>query len=267
MRTYTPKGYKGVTVAEIPFNEIENVDIALCKQPTETIDSYYKRQTVKPDVITNCGFFSMSNGNSQGCICVNGEWLAYYQKSKVGFSFCGGKVEFTDLNKTAFTGKHFVGGYPVLVENGNACEITIAQELNYKCRRTCLGYNNENIYIVCVDAPGLAFTTLQNFLIEIGCQYAINLDGGGSTRMLVSGIRKTSNVYNRPVDTALVVKLKPYMRETTYPYGKGLNYRSGPGTGYKVLGNYPKGTKVIVQEKNGKWAKTLDGWVNSYYLK
>lgn len=268
MKTYTPKGYTGVTVAEVAFEEIESVDIALCKQPTETVDKYYKRQTIKPDVITNCGFFTMSNGQSQGCICVNGDWLAYFQKSKLGLLFNGSRVEFVDLNKVAFNGKHFIGGYPVLINEYKCYTTDLAKELDYKTRRTVIGYNDDSLFIVCVDKPGLTFTGLKTLLTtSLGCKYAINVDGGGSTRMLVNGVRKTANVYNRPVDTVLTVKLKPYNRETTYPYGKGLNYRSGPGTTYKILGNYPKGTKVVVYEKDGKWARTDDGWVNSYYLK
>jgi len=47
-----------------------------------------------------------------------------------------------------------------------------------------------------------------------------------------------------------------------------LNYRSGPGTSYKVKGTYKKGkTLYIVREKNG-WGKTTSGyWVKLKYTK
>jgi uncharacterized protein YgiM (DUF1202 family) len=50
------------------------------------------------------------------------------------------------------------------------------------------------------------------------------------------------------------------------------NVRSGPGTNYKVIGSFPKGSFVsIVQRKNG-WVKvtsdsTMEGWVSEKLVK
>lgn len=45
-----------------------------------------------------------------------------------------------------------------------------------------------------------------------------------------------------------------------------LNIRSGPSTGYKIVGSYKNNTKITVtQEKNG-WCKTSKGWVSKNYL-
>ena len=49
---------------EIPKNEIEKIDFALCDQPKETIEHYYNRQTNKPKLICNGGFFNMSDGTT-----------------------------------------------------------------------------------------------------------------------------------------------------------------------------------------------------------
>lgn len=56
--------YSYVQIVTIPFTDIEKIDFALCNQPTETPDTYYKRQATKPDIITNGGFFAMNNGNT-----------------------------------------------------------------------------------------------------------------------------------------------------------------------------------------------------------
>ena len=44
-----------------------------------------------------------------------------------------------------------------------------------------------------------------------------------------------------------------------------LNYRSGPGTNYKVKGTYKKGAKIKVVGTSGKWAKLSNGYY--VYLK
>jgi SH3 domain protein len=64
---------------------------------------------------------------------------------------------------------------------------------------------------------------------------------------------------------------------TAYPItGEGVNCRSGPGTSYKVIKSYKKGTdvKISCQIKgesingNNLWDKTQDGcYVSDYYVK
>jgi exopolysaccharide biosynthesis protein len=39
--------------------------------------------------------------------------------------------------------------------------------------------------------------------------YALNLDGGGSTKILENGKSITSSLYNRPVDNVIAIYLKP----------------------------------------------------------
>lgn len=48
-----------------------------------------------------------------------------------------------------------------------------------------------------------------------------------------------------------------------------LNVRSGPGTGYSIVGSLRKGTAVTVTESNGSWSRITSpasGWVSSSYL-
>lgn len=40
----THKIYPYVQIVTIPFTNISKIDFALCNQPTETPDAYYKRQ-------------------------------------------------------------------------------------------------------------------------------------------------------------------------------------------------------------------------------
>lgn len=63
-KLYTHSKYSYVQILQIPFSSINKIDFSLCNQPTETPDAYYKRQDVKPDIITNGGFFGISNGQT-----------------------------------------------------------------------------------------------------------------------------------------------------------------------------------------------------------
>ena len=56
----------------------------------------------------------------------------------------------------------------------------------------------------------------------------------------------------------------PYKVKTT----DALNYRTGPGTGYKIKGTYSKGTILtIISAKNG-WGKMKNGyWVKLSYTR
>lgn len=47
-----------------------------------------------------------------------------------------------------------------------------------------------------------------------------------------------------------------------------LNYRSGAGTGYKILGTFKSGTKLTFTKTSGSWAYASGkGWVSLHYIK
>ena len=64
MKVYTHSKYNYVTIAEIPLADIEKLDIAMCAQPKESLEKFYKRQERKPELLTNAGFFATSTGAS-----------------------------------------------------------------------------------------------------------------------------------------------------------------------------------------------------------
>ena len=90
-------------------------------------------------------------------------------------------------------------------------------------------------------------------------------------------VQRTSNGWSR-LSTGYWVKSTYLKKLTTYPKivfesykiktTDVLNYRTGPGTSYKVKGTFKKGTILtIVEEKDG-WGKTKsDNWVKLSYTK
>lgn len=204
MKIYNPE--KHITVVEIPKSEIGKIDFAICKQPRQTLKEFYDDCTVKPDIVCNGGFFDMNTGNTVFNFKDNNTDISYNASYRWGMGLVNGELKFGGLEYENFD--EFVSAYPVLVEKGQAIEITFAKEIDYKARRTMLGYNDKNIYIVAVELPGLKFAEMQSFMLELGCLYAINLDGGGSTKILQSGASLTSSAYNRAVDNVFAVYLK-----------------------------------------------------------
>lgn len=106
----------------------------------------------------------------------------------------------------------FITGYPVLVLNGQPTKNFPGSNdlaLTGKKRRTSIGYNKDYIYVICVDDPGATFSELQELFINTyNCDYACNLDGGGSTRMLYGGKAEVVGDGNRPVDNVIAFYLK-----------------------------------------------------------
>ena len=63
------------------------------------------------------------------------------------------------------------------------------------------------------------------------------------------------------------VEMPQYTRYVKTSTGVGVNVRSGPGINYSKITAYPDGTKVVVYQMNGNWAKVgINAWVDADYL-
>lgn len=205
-KLYTHPLHSYVTIAEIPRENIEKIDFAQCKQPTETPDAYYKRQAVKPEFITNGGHFQFDGGNAVMDFINDGDSVVI-EGWTYGTGVVGDKeLIFTKVGESNY--RDFMSAYPPIVVRGQAYPYTYAKEMNTANRKTSIGWNNDTLFIVAVDSPGLTLTRLTNIYLELGALYAMNMDGGGSTRMLVKGERVTAQAYARPVDNVFCVYLK-----------------------------------------------------------
>ena len=115
-----------------------------------------------------------------------------------------------------------VGGGPVLVQNG-VTKITNNEELKFggkaildKHPRTAMGYTQDGKLIVMAvegrfpgKAEGANLEQLSRLLIDVGCQEALNLDGGGSSCLLVNGkqtITPSDKEGQRPVPAVFMIK-------------------------------------------------------------
>ena len=116
-----------------------------------------------------------------------------------------------------------IGGGPVLVQNGEI-KITNNEEQKFAGKaiddahpRTCMGYTNDGKLIVMViqgrsiNAAGATLLQEATLLKNLGCVEALNLDGGGSSCMLINGketIKPSDKEGQRPNPAVFIIKQK-----------------------------------------------------------
>ena len=117
-----------------------------------------------------------------------------------------------------------MGGGPVLLQNGEI-KITNNEEMKFigkaiddKHPRTAMGYTKDNKLIVLVVqgrfsgvAEGATLTQEAQIFKDLGCWEALNLDGGGSSCMLINGketIKTSDTAGQRAVPAVFMIKVK-----------------------------------------------------------
>lgn len=158
-------------------------------------------------------------------------WLYSDSSVKRPFSFQEPKNFIKDSSLTISGGqflvkkkwkmKTAVGGGPVLLQNGEI-KISNNEELKFagkaiedKHPRTCMGYTADGRLIIMVIegrhpgiAEGATLTQEAQLLKDLGCLEALNLDGGGSSCMLINGketITPSEKGVERPVPAVFIV--------------------------------------------------------------
>ncbi len=132
------------------------------------------------------------------------------------------KYTSTSTPFTKWKMKTAIGGGPVLVQNA---EIKISNNeermfggkgINDKHPRTAMGYTADNKLIILViegrnpNASGATLIQEAQILKDLGCVEALNLDGGGSSCLLINGKEtiKISDKSQRPVPAVFIIRIK-----------------------------------------------------------
>lgn len=132
-------------------------------------------------------------------------------------------VNILDSGAVRWKMRTAVGGGPVLLQKGEI-KVTNNEELKFAGRaiedkhpRTGMGYTRNNKLIILVIegrnkgvAEGATLLQEAQLLKELGCREALNLDGGGSSCMLVNG-RETirpSDKKQRPVPAVFMIEAR-----------------------------------------------------------
>jgi len=120
--------------------------------------------------------------------------------------------------------KTAISGGPILVRDGKPQRIRASSSDSYEVGsmferhpRSAIGWNDDYFFLVEVDgrqegwSVGMTLNELAEYLAELGCREAMNLDGGGSATLWHEGkIRnRPCDGRERPLANALVVIQKP----------------------------------------------------------
>ncbi len=130
------------------------------------------------------------------------------------------ETKLTDETGRKLRAESAIGGAPMLVENGKV-EISVAEDkvqadiAKSERSRTAVGLTKGGTLLLVVvketegqNYGGLTLKALAELLISEGAVTAMNLDGGGSSAMVVAGhVMNEDESEQRPVSNALVLKL------------------------------------------------------------
>ena len=112
--------------------------------------------------------------------------------------------------------RHAIGGGPVLVVDGQVCVNGQAErfrsDVTASCRpRSAVGLAaNGEVILLAVQNPGMTLKELAATMVKLGARSAMNLDGGGSTAIVVGGqlLNDPSDGCERAVSNAVLVVKK-----------------------------------------------------------
>ncbi len=107
-----------------------------------------------------------------------------------------------------------IGGGPALVREGKVLRWNDIIQVRHP--RSAMGWNKDYIFLVVVDGRqmevsiGMTLPELADYMLKIGCEQAMNFDGGGSTTLWAFGAVKNSpsEGQERPACNALAVVRK-----------------------------------------------------------
>jgi hypothetical protein len=139
----------------------------------------------------------------------------------------GSTLKFATETTPSLRGvKVAIGGGPMLVRDGKSVTFSGSQSQH---PRTAIGWNDKYFFFIVVDgrqsklSVGMSFPELAAYFVKLGCQRAMNLDGGGSATFWVRGQVMNSPCYGheRPMANALVLVQKPKAPGSTRQDGAG----------------------------------------------
>lgn len=187
----------------------------------KTAAKVYSELEDKPDYIINGGMYDMTSGLTVCDTIVNGAIVNGGNYTNKGFGFRENVFIPETTERAKQNGRnYFLGGSPTLLWN-RAILIDEKGFGRYFCNsqkavRIAIGYNDEEL-MVSFPSSQKTLPELANIMLDNGCKYAINLDGGGSTRVMHYKNGKatclSSNKENRANSTWILIYLKKGAKE------------------------------------------------------
>lgn len=207
-----------IHIIEFPASELKEFKIDMCSQPYEKLDSKlasYKSTTLGiPQILSNASFFATSTGGSIFNLISNNITYSRNTNSKYlsGFGVTKGNIVQGKVDE--YFWRDFMTGYPILVKDSVAItnsEINSYSDINYGAHRNCFGWTkNQEYFFFMAIQENCKLNTVRDAIFEFypDVEFAVNLDGGGSTDLYCDGSRITTVDYQRKIDSCISVWLR-----------------------------------------------------------
>jgi hypothetical protein len=147
--------------------------------------------------------------------------LSIGPKAKTPRLVAGAEVKISTETQPALRGvSQAISGGPILVKDGRRQAIKAAESDSYifssmqeQHPRSAIGWNDEYYFLVSIDgrqgrkSVGMTLDEFARELVKIGCQQALNLDGGGSATLWFEGKARNflCDGFERDIANALAV--------------------------------------------------------------
>ncbi len=134
--------------------------------------------------ILNGGLFDMSKFQAINHLTVDGKVLSA-NGNPYGYGIKGTTMIFSYGNNVK--ADNFLGAYPVLVRDGKATGAAAPVGLEGYRPRSAVGVTADGDIVLLCEQGNRALDGIAQELVEMGCDTAINLDGGGSAQCIFDG--------------------------------------------------------------------------------
>ena len=188
-------------IVTIGNDEIEKIDIV--QLGGLTMSQWYNKQTDKPDYMINASLWD--DKGAIGTIWQNGE-LVRNEGNGYGFGINkSGGFGFGDPWNIDW--QNYITGYPALIKDGQKTIDSVdSYVMTSKSKRSIIASAGNNIYLIATT--GMTVAQLKYFCYNKGFYNAINLDGGGSSRLMIGDKTVNSPTDDRKCPNAICVWLK-----------------------------------------------------------
>lgn len=200
-----------INIIEIDLSKNNLKNLGLEALPNSRKKTSFLADSLHAIAAINGGFFDMKNGGAVDYIKVNNKEINQTLNPSIR---ANAYVAFDNKNFIITTDSLIAKKYnnvmlagPNLLMNGENSQLEKNPFNSNRHPRTAIAIKNNKLILLTADgrhsnASGLNLTELANLFRWYGCEEAMNLDGGGSTAMYISG-QPNNGIVNYPSDNKL----------------------------------------------------------------
>lgn len=214
--------HNNLRVVDIPMTRIRKV--AIVQLGGLTMGEWFAKQADKPKYMLNASLWD--DKGVIGTIICDGK-LVRDEGNGFGFGIisngdCGfgrpWQVPWSD----------YITGYPSLIEYGAPTSYEVDSYVQHtRTKRAAVANAGGHLYLITGD--GLSVDGFRTELAQLGMHNAINLDGGGSARLLIDGKAINNPTDNRRCPNAIAVWVQDDSKKEDKPMGKKVFLGVGHG--------------------------------------